>query len=168
MLCVDELGPLGAKIYPAHRWCPAGQAPGYQPNYGKRGAVWVFGAFEPRTGQALTVTSDQRRRFDFIEFLDQLIQSWPEGEVSLIMDNLAVHKTMEVRLWALQHPRVRFLFQPRYAPWLNLIEPCWKTLKGWALKGRNFETRDAVKPAIVQATAYWNSHRHPYTWRKAA
>jgi transposase len=84
------------------------------------------------------------------------------------MDNLSVHKTMEVRLWTLAHQRVQFLFQPRYAPWLNLIEPWWKTLKQLALKGRNFEARPDVIQAIAQATGYWNDHCHPYVWRKAA
>jgi hypothetical protein len=45
------------------------------------------------------------------------------GDLVLILDNLAIPKTMVVKLWALAHERVRFLFQPTYAPWLNLIEP---------------------------------------------
>jgi transposase len=68
---------------------------------------------------------------EFIAFLDQVVSRWNEGHLILIMDNLAVHKTLEVRLWALA--------QPRYDPWLNSIEPWWKTLKNLALKGRNFE-----------------------------
>jgi transposase len=168
VICVDELGPLGAKVYPGRQWCPAGQPPGYAPNYGKRGAWWVFGAFEPASGLALTDCQSKRRRGEFIAFLDRVVATWTDGELILIMDNLAVHKTLEVRLWALAQPRVRFLFQPRYAPWLNLIEPWWKTLKNLALKGRNFDSLDAVKSAIEQATNYWNAHRHPYRWRRAA
>ena len=75
---------------------------------------------------------------------------------------------MNVRLWLLAHPRVRFLFQPTYAPWLNLIEPWWKTLRSLALKGRCFDTLAQLVTAIDLATSYWNSHRHPYVWRKAA
>jgi transposase len=109
----------------------------------------------------LLLCRPKRTRFEFIELLEQIVQTWTQGELILIMDNLSVHKTLEVRLWLLTHSRVRFLFQPRYAPWLNLIEPWWKTLKNLALKGRNFDTLD-------QAAAYWNSHRHPYRWRPAA
>jgi transposase len=168
VICVDELGPLGAKVYPGRRWCPVGHPPGYTPNYGKRGSVWVFGGFEPATGSALTVTRDKRTRLEFIEFLDHVVAQWSQGALILIMDNLSVHKTLEVRLWALAHPHVRFLFQPRYAPWLNLIEPWWKTLKNLALKGRNFEALEQVPQAIERATAYWNDHRHPYHWRRPA
>lgn len=168
MLCLDELGPLGVKVYPGRQWSWAGQRPGYAPNYGKRGALWVFGAFEPATGLALTLSKPKRTRTEFIEFLDELVQTWNTGTLILIMDNLSVHKTLDVRLWAVTHPRVRFLFQPRYAPWLNLIEPWWKTLKNLALKGRNFDSLPQLELALAQATAYWNAHRHPYTWRRAA
>ena len=168
VLCVDELGPLGVKVYPGRQWSPSGQSPHFTPNYGKKGLAWVFGAFEPATGEALTLCQPRRTRLEFITFLEQVVSRWSQGQLILIMDNLSVHKTLEVRLWALAQPRVRCLFQPRYAPWLNLIEPWWKTLKNLALKGRNFETLLQLYTAIDQATLYSNAHAHPYLWRTAA
>ncbi|MBX3085394.1 MAG: transposase [Anaerolineae bacterium] len=76
----------------------------------------MFGGFEPATGKALTVSAQRRRAVDFIAFLDNLIAAWPDGDIVLIMDNLSVHKTLDVRLWTFAHERVRFLFQPTYAP----------------------------------------------------
>ena len=85
----------------------------------------------------------------------------------MILDNLSIHKSMSVKLWALAHERVRFLFQPTYAPWLNLIEPWWKTLRSIALAGCRFENAEQVRDAICKGTNYWNQHRHPYVWRKS-
>ncbi|MBX3082894.1 MAG: IS630 family transposase [Anaerolineae bacterium] len=135
-------------------------------NYGGQGYVWIVGGFEPATGKALTLSTARRRTADFIAFLDSLMTAWPDGDIVLIMDNLSVHKTLDVRLWALAHQRVRFLFQPTYAPWLNLIEPWWKRLRNLALKGRSFSTIQAVTDAIAQATAFWNAHCYPYRWLK--
>jgi hypothetical protein len=59
------------------------------------------------------------------------------------------------------------LFIPKYACWLNLIEPWGKQLPSPALKGRRFEDVDATIEVVVQGTAYWNQHRYPYVWRKA-
>lgn len=168
MLCVDEMGPVAAKTYPAPRWADAGARPKVTPDYGRRGKSWVLGALEPRTGQSLTLCSDKRDSASFVELLNAIVTTWSEGELILILDNLSTHKTIDVLLWALLQPRVRFLFQPTYAPWLNLIEPWWKTLRALALKGRCFADHEAVRLAIDQATDYWNEHRHPYTWRKAA
>ncbi len=138
------------------------------PRYGQLQQTWVFGAFEPATGQALTCPTTSRTQQQFIAFLDQLVQTWTNGRLILILDNLSVHKTLNVRLWALAHPQVAFLFQPTYSPWLNLIEPWWKTLKSLALLGRFFDAAETFRLAIADATDYWNAHAHPFHWRKAA
>jgi len=165
VLCVDEMGPVSAKTYPAARW--SYKRPPVTPDYGRRAKVWVFGAFEPRTGQALTCCAPGRAAAHFLTLLNQLVARWSQGTLILIIDNLASHKTLDVRLWALAHPRVHFLFQPTYSPWLNLIEPWWKTLRSLALKGRRFEDDDEIRAAILDAVSYWNGHCYPYVWRKA-
>lgn len=84
--------------------------------------------------------------------------------VYAIVDNLSTHRASDVLLFSLQHPRWEFVFQPKYAAYLNLIEPWWKILRSLALKGRRFETWEEVEQAIEAATAYWNRHRHPFVW----
>jgi transposase len=168
VLCLDERGPLSVKPYLTSRWSPQGYRPQIVPDYGRRGKLWTFGAFEPATGDILTVTALSRRTDDCLLFLDQVVAHWRQGEIIFILDNLAVHRAVDVQLWALAHSRVHFLFQPTYAPWLNLIEPCWKTLRSLALNGRRFNTVDPMASAIHDATLYWLDHRHPYTWPKAA
>ena len=168
VICLDELGPVSAKTYLARRPAPHHHRPRAEADYGRRGKVWVFGAFEPHTGLVLTQCAPRRDSTHFVALLESVVQQWPMGELILIADNLSTHKTMDVLLWALAHPRVRFLFQPTYAPWLNLIEPWWKTLRSLALKGRRFETAEEIALAIAQGTDYWNEHRKPYVWRKAA
>jgi len=137
-----------------------------QPDYGCWAKVWVFGAFEPSTGKALRLCREQRCSLDFIELLNAVVQAWPADELVLILDNLSIHRSINVQLWALAHERVRFLIQPTYAPWLNLIEPWWKTLRSLALAGRRFDDGAALRSSIVKSTDYWNEHRHPYVWRK--
>jgi hypothetical protein len=80
------------------------------------------------------------------------------------VDNLRAHRATDVLLFALAHPRWEFVFQPKYAAYLSLIEPWWKVLRTLALKGRRFESWEEVCEAVRQATAYWNGHRHPFVW----
>lgn len=80
------------------------------------------------------------------------------------MDNLRAHKAYDILLFSLAHPRWKFVFQPKYAAYLNLIEPWWKTLRFLALRGRFFESWEQVEEAIACAVEYWNAHRHPYVW----
>jgi transposase len=144
----------------------AGHRPRIPPDYGRGQSLWSFGAFEPQTGLAYTECTARRRSVEFTAFLHGVTKVWPTGELILILDNLSIHRSLETRLWALAHPHVRFLFQPTYTPWLNLIEPWWKQLRSLALLGRRFECIDEVAVAIAEATAYWNQERHPYHWRK--
>jgi transposase len=135
-------------------------------DYGRRGKGDIFGAFQPATGAVFTVPYPGRTIAHWIDFLDQ-VDGWIAASVArvyAILDNLSTHRTLDVLLWALVHPRWEFVFQPTYAAYLNLIEPWWKILRSLALRGRRFETWDEVAAAVTAATQYWNTHRHPFIW----
>ena len=91
-------------------------------------------------------------------------ETWFGERVYAILDNLNVHRSWDVLLFNLTHPRWEFVFQPRYAAYLNLIEPWWKTLRSLAFKGRRFETWQQMEEAVKKATTYWNAHKHPFVW----
>jgi hypothetical protein len=44
------------------------------------------------------------------------------------------------------------------------MAPWWKVWRSVALKGRRFATWTEVWHAGQEATAYWNVHRHPFSW----
>ena len=82
-------------------------------------------------------------------------------------DNLSVHYSKESRLALVGHTETRsiqVLPIPKYAAWLNLIKPWWKTLRSLALKGRRFETVENVTDAVERATDYWNQYAKPDRW----
>ncbi len=173
---MDQMGPLSAKSYPgrqlvyaqAGKGKPAGRAR-QEIDYGRRGKGYIFGAFRPATGEALSHPYDGRTIANWVDFLERTeawLSSETEGvrQVYAIVDNLNVHRAMDVLLFSLAHPRWEFVFTPTYAGYLNLIEPWWKVLRSLALKGRRFETWDEVKEAVDKATTYWNRHRHPFHW----
>jgi transposase len=130
--------------------------------------VWVLGAFEPATGLAATLCRPRRDSASFVQLLELVLQTYPAREWVLITDNLTTHVSRETQTALLAWPEVHLLLLPKYACWLNLIEPWWKQLRSLALKGRRFERLDETIEALVQATRYWNTHRYPSVWKKAA
>jgi transposase len=178
VVCLDEMGPQSAKSYPGRRPIrtapkaggdgggrPAGRAR-QEIDYGRRGKGYIFGAFRPATGEALTRPYGSRSAANWADFLGH-VEAWVPadvGRVYEIADNLSAHRATDVLLFLLAHPRWEFVFQPKYAAYLNLIEPWWKVLKSLALKGRRFETWEEVCRAIEEATGYWNGHRHAFVW----
>jgi transposase len=144
---------------------PGGRAT-QEVDYGRRGKGYVFGAFRPADGEALTAPYAGRTTANYVDFLAR-VEAWipPDTErIYAIMDNLSAHRATDVLLFSLVHPRWEFVFQPKYAPYLNLIEPWWKVLRALALKGRRFATWADICEAVQEATAYWNAHRHPFIW----
>jgi transposase len=103
---------------------------------------------------------------NWADFLDKT-EAWVPTDVEriyAIVDNLQAHRATDVLLFCLAHSRWEFVFQPKYAAYLNLIEPGWKVLKSLALKGRRFEAWEEVCEAVARSTADWNKHRHPFIW----
>jgi transposase len=144
---------------------PAGRAR-QEVDYGRRERGYIFGAFRPATGEALTRAYARRTTVNWVDFLEHA-ERWAPSEVErvyAILDNLSMHRATDVLLFALAHPRWEFVFQPKYAAYLNLIEPWWKVLRSLALKGRRFASWAEIAGAVAAATAYWNAHRHPFVW----
>jgi transposase len=166
VICLDELGPLAVKTYPGADYVPAAQRATYEPDYGRRGKLWVHGAFEPATGEAALTFSARRDSASHIALLEHAVTAFPSERLILIADNLSTHRSRDTQAALLAWPEARLQFLPKYAAWLNLIEPWWKLLKALALKGRRFETVAELEAAFRAALAYWNAHRHPFLWRK--
>lgn len=83
-------------------------------DYGRRGTGYVFGAFLPASGHAFTRPYPGRTTVAWVDFLEA-VDAWLEptvDAVSAVLDNLSTHRAPDVLLWALQHPRWEFVFQP--------------------------------------------------------
>ncbi len=117
---------------------------------------------QPATSAAFTAIYQGRTTANWVEFLGQ-VEGWIDPEIERIyavMDNVNTHSATNVLLFALAHPRWEFVFQPKYAAYLNLIEPWWKILRSLALKGRRFDAWAEIEHAVRRATTYWNAHKH--------
>ena len=170
MICLDELGPESAKSFAGQRPIDGNARPAQRAlqeiDYGRRGKGYVFGAFCPASGDAFTHEYPGRTIVNWVDFLER-VEAWipaADARVYAILDNLSTHRADDVLLFSLAHPRWEFVFQPKYAAYLNLIEPWWKILRSLALKGRRFESWAEMAAAVERATAYWNAHKHPFVW----
>jgi len=172
VLCLDEMGPVTAKSYQGNQGKqlvfrhPSCTRARQEIDYGLRGSGYVFGAMWPVDGAVYTQSYQRRISSNYVDFLHE-VDEWVSAEVErvvAIVDNLRMHRSMDVMLFCLTHPRWEFLFQPRAAAYLNLIEPWWKVLRSLALKGKRFENWADVCRAVSAATQYWHAHRHPFVW----
>jgi transposase len=102
------------------------------PTPGQNAKRALFGALDARTGQLHHLVRPRKRAADFVEVLDTLAQAYPEGEVTLALDNVITHDAKLVRAWRArpEHARFRFLWLPKYsAHEHNPIERVWGLMK---------------------------------------
>jgi DDE superfamily endonuclease len=82
----------------------------------------------------------------------------------VITDNLSSHDSCSTRTWLDGHPRIRQVFIPKGACWLNLQEGWWRLHRRQALAGQSFATPAEIALATRVATLQLNARARPWVW----
>jgi transposase len=140
---------------------------GLKSTYKRHGTLNLFAALNVATGAIHTQSTEQKRRVEFLNFMDQLLSELPEGntrEMHVILDNYCIHKRNDE--WLAAHPNVTFHFTPTSASWLNQVEIWFGILSRKALKGASFKSVDQLKVAIEAFVEAYSKTAKPFVWRK--
>jgi hypothetical protein len=101
--------------------------------YRRHGTLAIFAGFDVRTGRVVLHVRRQRRGCEFLALPNTLRRHWLRGRLVIVLDNLSIHTTPEVRAWlAAQQRCVRFEFLPLHASWLTARPFRW-TFMGYPL-----------------------------------
>ncbi len=167
VLCVDEKPHIQAlERAQGYLRLPSGEAlRGFSHEYKRHGTSTLFAALEVATGQVRAGHYHRRRRREFLDFMNEVIQGYPDREIHVILDHLNTHKPKQDR-WVLRHPHVHLHFLPTHASWMNLVE-CWfSILSRAALRGASFTDVQQLRAAIDAFIAVYNPAAAPFEWRK--
>jgi transposase len=98
----------------------------------------------------------------FAEFLRQLLETYSERRLVLVLDNASYHGTKAIRALLDDHAdHVFVIWLPKYSPELNLIEGLWGYLKRSALNNYFYGTVELLEDAIHEA--FTELQQHPET-----
>lgn len=105
----------------------------------------VIGALTPTGIIASHLLDGSMRKLEFLRYLDEeLLPKLKKGQ-TLVMDNLRIHHSAEVKVLTRKY-RVKIQYIPPYTPALNPIEEAWSKLKAFLRK-----TRARLADALVEA-----------------
>ncbi|MFD5429669.1 IS630 family transposase [Streptomyces sp. NPDC127084] len=126
---------------PAPGWSPNGHRIKSEIDY-SRGPekTWVYGGLRVTDGQEITMTAPSRNSVFYQQFLQKLED----------------------------HPRIRHVFIPVGACWLNLQEAWWRIFRKAALAGQSFAGPNEITQATAHATAQLNARARPWIWGRPA
>lgn len=166
VLCVDEKTQVQVldRVHPGHPMHP-GHPERLEDQYRRHGTLAVLAGWDVRTGRVVALVRRRRRGQEFLQLLGRLRRVWPRGRLVIILDNLSIHTTPEVRTWvAAQDGRVRFEFLPLHASWLNQVEIWFSILERQALARASDATYQARADRIARFVRHWNRTARPFRW----
>jgi transposase len=167
VLCVDEkpsiqaldrtqpLLPLRAKK--PHAWTN---------EYVRHGTQTLLAALEVATGKVVAHVRDRRTTVDFLSFMDEVVKSYPLGELHVVLDNLNIHKNEAAKQWLLRHGRVHFHYTATHASWMNMIECFFSILTKQALTHSVQRSKKDLKDLLLRYLNKYSQNPKPFTWTK--
>jgi len=146
---------------------PNGKAiTGYHHEYKRHGTTTLFAALNIASGQVKSGHYKQRRRREFLDFMNQVIADYRGQEIHVILDNLRTHKPKHDR-WLARHKNVYFHYTPTHASWLNQIETWFSILTRRALRGASFISVKQLRKAIDDFIKSYHENAAPFEWKKS-
>ena len=134
--------------------------------YRRLGTVSLLAGIDLQTGEAIPLVKDTHNSDDYIEFLKVLDCRYPkEDKIRLVLDNLRVHRSEKVQKYISSVPgRFEFVFTPRHASWLNLVEGFFSKMTKQMLKGIRVGTKDELVSRIYKYFEEINAEPVVYKW----
>ena len=167
VLCVDEktgiqaldrtqpLLPFGAK-----------KPRSWTNEYVRHGTQSLLAALEIASGQVVAHVKQRRTSVNFLNFMKDVVASFPDTELHVVLDNLNIHKNQAAQNWLARHPRVHFHYIPTHASWLNLIECFFSILTRQGLSQSVHQSRQQLRTFLLRYIENYNQHCTSFVWTK--
>jgi transposase len=156
-------------------------------NYKRHGTLNLLATLEIATGQLLApVLCPTRTEKDFLAYIRQLVETYPQGEWIIVLDHLNTHQSESLVRWIAQvcqvegdlgvkgksgvlksmktrrafledrSHRIRFAFTPVHTSWLNQIEIWFSILVRKLLARESFASLKILRERILAFIDYYN------------
>src|SRR6266704_553287 len=168
VLCVDEKPSIQAldrtqPLLPLRAKKPRA----WTNEYVRHGTQTLLAALEIATGKVVAHVRDRRTTVDFLSFMDEVVKSYPLGELHVVLDNLNIHKNEAAKQWLLRYPRVHFHYTATHASWMNMIECFFSILTRQALTHSVQRSKKDLKDFLLRYLNKYSQNPTPFTWTKA-
>ena len=117
-------------------------------------------------GAAHPLVRPSHKSSDFVDFLRTLDAYYPgRDSIRLILDNHSVHTSAETQAYLNTVPgRFTFVFVPKHASWLNLVESLFSRLSRQMLRGIRVSSVAELETRIYRWFDEFNEDPAPIRW----
>ena len=134
--------------------------------YVRHGTQSLLAALEIASGRVVAQVKQRRTSVIFLNFMNDVVATFPNTELHAVLDNLNIHKNQAAQDWLQHHPRVHFHYIPTHASWMNLIECFFSILTRQGLSQSVHQSRKQLKEFLLRHLENYNQHCTPFVWTK--
>ena len=135
--------------------------------YIRYGTLSLLAGIDLFTGVIHYKIRDKHRSIEFIEFLKEMDSYYPQKiKIVVILDNLKVHTSKETQKFLETVPqRFEFVFTPKHASWLNIIESLFSKMTRSMLRGIRVSDKNELIERISQYLDEINEMPVIFKWK---
>jgi transposase len=166
VFCVDEKTAIQA-LDRSQRVLPLspGRAERHGFEYYRHGTLSLYAALDTKTGQVIGKTVPRHTSAEFVAFLAALVASQGRRqEIHIIADNLAAHKTQQVKDFLATHPLVHLHYTPTYSSWLNQVELWFSKIQRDVIRRGIFTSVRNLADKLMRYIRLYNDAARPIKW----
>jgi transposase len=135
--------------------------------YIRHGTLSLLAGIDLVTGNITATVQDRHRSLEFIEFLEKVNQAYGDKQkIKIILDNHSSHISKQTMAYLATKPnRFEFVFTPKHASWLNLIETFFGKLARTMLRGIRVKSKEELKERILSHVDFLNQSPVVFRWK---
>jgi transposase len=135
--------------------------------YVRHGTVSLLAGIDLITGQVHGLVADRHRSSEFIQFLKQVHKAYPKKiHIRIILDNHSIHNSEETQKFLATVPnRFDFVFTPKHASWLNIIEVLFSKMTRTVLRHIRVKSKNELVSRLNQYLHQLNEEPVVFNWK---
>ena len=134
--------------------------------YVRHGTLSLLAGIDLGSGEIVGLVRPRHRSAEFVEFLATLDAKYPvDVKIQVVLDNHSAHTSQDTRAYLATVPnRFEFVFTPKHASWLNLIEMFFAKLSKQLLHGIRVDSCAELEQRILAYLDWLNTDPVPFRW----
>jgi len=134
--------------------------------YKRHGTLSLLAGIDLISGRITYKVFEQHKSWEFIQFLKELELIYPEEKIKIIMDNHKIHTSKETQEYLKTVPdKFEFIFTPKHASWLNIIESFFSKMTRSLLRGIRVDSIKELGERISQYIDQINEKPVIFKWK---
>jgi transposase len=108
-----------------------------------------FAAQDFHSGRIFYAFYDWKNAFIVQDFFEKLLREIPDKILYVVLDCWSAHRAAVLQVFADLHQRLKLIFLPTNASWMNVVERFFSQVERFVLRNSNFQSIQELMGALA-------------------